>query len=204
MWIWAAPVWRPWCKAQRHQDKANRGGGRLKACTGHPRENVEAATRKDAGLIPRTSDAKGERPNQDGVARFRSSGVRYSASAEWEAEGLWGGRNQREELCWDVQPPGWVGRKVVGENQWSVGKSRAWREGQRTRSEPWMGSQRLSSPIPPWQTKERRVSFVEKNVRWIEEIPSIRCSWNLEPVIQSEVSQKEEYKYCMLMNIYGF
>ena len=26
---------------------------------------------------------------------------------------------------------------------------------------------------------------------------------NLEPIIQSEVSQKEKYKYCILMHIYG-
>ena len=34
---------------------------------------------------------------------------------------------------------------------------------------------------------------------------SILMRWmNLEPIIQSEVSQKEKYKYCILMHIYGF
>ena len=30
----------------------------------------------------------------------------------------------------------------------------------------------------------------------------MRCT-NLEPIIQSEVSQKEEDKYCIIMHIYG-
>ena len=36
------------------------------------------------------------------------------------------------------------------------------------------------------------------------EIGSFVETWmDLESVIQSEVSQKEKYKYCMLMHIYG-
>ena len=35
------------------------------------------------------------------------------------------------------------------------------------------------------------------------ELESVELSWtNLEPVIQSEVSQKEKNKYCILMCIY--
>ena len=34
------------------------------------------------------------------------------------------------------------------------------------------------------------------------ELVELRCM-NLEPVIQSEVSQKEKIKYCILMHIYG-
>ena len=33
---------------------------------------------------------------------------------------------------------------------------------------------------------------------------SVLMRWmNLEPIIQSEVSQKEKYKYCILTHIYG-
>ena len=33
---------------------------------------------------------------------------------------------------------------------------------------------------------------------------SVQMRWmNLEPIIQSEVSQKEKDKYCILMHIYG-
>ena len=42
-------------------------------------------------------------------------------------------------------------------------------------------------------------SFIKKN-----EFQSILMRWmNLEPVMQSEVSQKEKYKYHILMHIYG-
>ena len=35
-------------------------------------------------------------------------------------------------------------------------------------------------------------------------IDLVLVKWmNLEPVIQSEVSQKEKYKFCILMHIYG-
>ena len=34
-------------------------------------------------------------------------------------------------------------------------------------------------------------------------IESVKVRWmNLEPVIQTEVSQKEKYKYCIVMHIY--
>ena len=39
----------------------------------------------------------------------------------------------------------------------------------------------------------KRNKFESALVRWM----------NLEPVIQSEVSQKEKTKYCILMRIYG-
>ena len=36
------------------------------------------------------------------------------------------------------------------------------------------------------------------------EFESVEIRWmNLEPVIQSEVSQKEKHKYCILMHKYG-
>ena len=42
-------------------------------------------------------------------------------------------------------------------------------------------------------------SVIKKN-----EIESIEVMWmNLEPIIQSEVSQKEKNKYCILMHIHG-
>ena len=42
-------------------------------------------------------------------------------------------------------------------------------------------------------------SVIKKN-----EIESIEVMWmNLEPIIQSEVSQKEKNKYCVLMHIHG-
>ena len=35
-------------------------------------------------------------------------------------------------------------------------------------------------------------------------LESVLMRWmNLEPIIQSEVSQKEKYKYCILTHIYG-
>ena len=35
-------------------------------------------------------------------------------------------------------------------------------------------------------------------------VKSVLMRWmNLEPITQSEVSQKEKYKYCILMHIYG-
>ena len=39
----------------------------------------------------------------------------------------------------------------------------------------------------------KRKAFESVLMRWM----------NLEPIIQSEVSQKEKYKYCILMHIYG-
>ena len=39
----------------------------------------------------------------------------------------------------------------------------------------------------------KRNAFESVIMRWM----------NLEPIIQSEVSQKEKYKYCILMHIYG-
>ena len=39
----------------------------------------------------------------------------------------------------------------------------------------------------------KRNAFESVLLRWI----------NLEPIIQSEVSQKEKDKYCILMHIYG-
>ena len=39
----------------------------------------------------------------------------------------------------------------------------------------------------------KRNTFESVLMRWI----------NLEPITQSEVSQKEKYKYCILMHIYG-
>ena len=39
----------------------------------------------------------------------------------------------------------------------------------------------------------KRDTFESVIMRWM----------NLEPIIQSEVSQKEKNKYCILMNIYG-
>ena len=37
-----------------------------------------------------------------------------------------------------------------------------------------------------------------------EHIESVLMRWmNLEPIIQSEVSQKDKDKYCILMHIYG-
>ena len=39
----------------------------------------------------------------------------------------------------------------------------------------------------------KRNTFESVLVRWV----------NLEPIIQSEVSQKEKNKYCILMRIYG-
>jgi len=39
----------------------------------------------------------------------------------------------------------------------------------------------------------KRNTFESVLVRWM----------NLEPIIQSEVSQKEKNKYCILMRIYG-
>ena len=42
-------------------------------------------------------------------------------------------------------------------------------------------------------------SVIKKN-----EIESIEVMWmNLEPIIQSEVSQKEKNKYCVLIHVYG-
>ena len=42
-------------------------------------------------------------------------------------------------------------------------------------------------------------SAIKKN-----EFGSVLMKWvNLEPVIQSEVSQKEKHKYCILMHKYG-
>ena len=38
----------------------------------------------------------------------------------------------------------------------------------------------------------------------MKEFKSVLVSWmNLESIIQSEVSQKEKNKYCILMHIYG-
>ena len=42
-------------------------------------------------------------------------------------------------------------------------------------------------------------STIERNT-----FESVLMKWmNLEPIIQSEVSQKEKDKYCILMHIYG-
>ena len=44
-----------------------------------------------------------------------------------------------------------------------------------------------------------RLSVIKRNI-----FESVLTSWmNLEPIIQSEVSQKEKNKYCVLIHIYG-
>ena len=60
-----------------------------------------------------------------------------------------------------------------------------------------------------WQVKQRQsddyiytVEYYSTIKRNAFESVLMRCM-NLEPIIQSEVSQKEKDKYCILMHIYG-
>ena len=62
-----------------------------------------------------------------------------------------------------------------------------------------MGSQRVGHN---WETEQQICNGIVLSHKK-EQIESVEMKWmNLEPVIQSEVSQKEKDKYHILMHIY--
>ena len=57
----------------------------------------------------------------------------------------------------------------------------------------WMDKEAVDIHTVEYYSATKRNTFESVLMRWM----------NLEPIIQSEVSQKEKYKYCILTHIYG-
>ena len=69
--------------------------------------------------------------------------------------------------------------------------ARAWKEPRSPSTEEWIEKLWYIYTMEYYSATERN-TFESVLVKWI----------NLEPIIQSEVSQKEKIKYCILMHIY--
>ena len=69
-------------------------------------------------------------------------------------------------------------------------KARTWKQFRRPSTDEWLKKLRHIYTIENYSIVKRN-TFESVLMRWM----------TLEPIIQSEVSQKEEEKYCILMNI---
>lgn len=105
---------------------------RFKVCTEHSSECWRG--NKSADFLP--AEMMLRREAQPGPAA-PMSGLSSNAQNLWEKI-LWfctmsdweTCRHQGEDLPWDMQLSGWVGRREVNKSQWGLEKPRAWREQQ--------------------------------------------------------------------------
>ena len=71
--------------------------------------------------------------------------------------------------------------------------ARAWKQPRCPSTDEWIRKMYIYIYTMEYYSATKRTTFESELMRWMD----------LEPVKQSEASQKEKNKYCILMHIYG-